>query len=264
MKKYILKKSESDIKYLFINVDNKVDRLNYLKKNLKYLFENNLINRISGKKSIDLHDNIIYNNILCKYNINIDSNRKLLIGELGCVISHIKCVLTALKNNYKYTVILEDDVIPICEDYHNKIKNIIINAPKDWSIIQIINMNPSIIYFLKKSNKLYNNKLCNCKKDCICIINALWGASAYIINQKYCKLFLETYYDKKNNIFDFTNNKYFLSDCILYHNENKIHTGYYQYKYSPFLINDNIKSTIVNYHENMNKQYNDHYKKQLL
>lgn len=242
--KYYLKKNNNDIQYFFINLDKSVDRLNCFKKSFEYLFKNNLIKRISGKCPANLNDNNIYNNINCKFN-NLIYKRTIEIGELGCSISHIRCILNVLKNNYKYAVILEDDIIPINNNYNDEIKNIIENAPDDWSIINLLNSNPNMINFFKNTNKLYINKICNCKNDCLCIINYIYSTCSYIINQKYCKIFLKLYYDQNNKNFNIKNT-YFLSDIFLYYYKNKLIDGFYQYKYSPFYLNYTKKSCIHN------------------
>ena len=164
MKKYVLKKNyNNNIHYYFINLDRSIDRLDAFKNNFSYLFENNLITRFIGvdisKKKKDTKDHIL--------NIDIGENSfiintkkykdlKLKDGEIGCALSHINCILLGLKRfKNEYAVIFEDDIKPYVDDYQKRIINIISNAPRDWTIIQLITTNPKIHNLLKEKKKSY-------------------------------------------------------------------------------------------------------------
>lgn len=61
-------------------------------------------------------------------------SNKLLPGEKGCLISHIRIYKEMIKNNIPFAMIFEDDCI-LCDDFKNKIQLIVNEMPKDTEIL---------------------------------------------------------------------------------------------------------------------------------
>ena len=149
--------------FYVINLDKDIDRLNLIEK---HLYPNKFI-RVSG----------IYGNAT-----NFENNKDIFITSrylvpksvLGCGLSHQKAINTFLTTSTKdYAVILEDDAIPINNNYLNEINEAINKAPNDWDVIKLDftpkynnNFNKyfsllatSYIINKKSAKKLLNNKI---------------------------------------------------------------------------------------------------------
>lgn len=146
--------------FYVINLDKDSDRLKLIEKRL---YPNKFI-RISG----------IYGNTT-----NFENNKDIFITSrylvpksvLGCWLSHKKAINTFLTNSTKeYAVILEDDAIPINNNYINEINEAINSAPNDWDVIKLD--------FSPKYNDNFNK-----------YFSLL--ATSYIINKKSAKKMLD-------------------------------------------------------------------------
>jgi glycosyl transferase family 25 len=62
-----------------------------------------------------------------------NENRYLSLDEISCSISHFKIYKNILKYNYKYTLVLEDDVI-INKNFLNLLNNLN-KFPKNWELV---------------------------------------------------------------------------------------------------------------------------------
>ena len=145
-----------------INLDSRKDKLESIDKDLK---KNNLeyerFSACDGKK-LD-----IYSNDIAKY---FDKNNKLTPGQIGCALSHIKIWEKAIENNYKYTLVLEDDAI-IPENFNNKLVDIFNDIPENWHMI-LLGCFP-YCNSKKIKGKKYINKIQGYGND---------GTQAYLIN----------------------------------------------------------------------------------
>ena len=80
------------------------DRLYKTKKRLnKYNIKYEVFEACDGKKK---YIETYYNNIIKKKPTHLKNT-----GELGCILSHLRLIQIAKKNNYKNILILEDDIL---------------------------------------------------------------------------------------------------------------------------------------------------------
>ena len=111
---------------IFINLDNRKDRLEHMKKML-YFIDPNKIHRLDAIK---------------------DNN-----GVIGCSKSHIRCLEIAIKNNWKNVLILEDDFI--WNNYQESVK-IFENIYHTYPHFDVITLGNTFAKFDKKTYKLYD------------------------------------------------------------------------------------------------------------
>lgn len=144
-------------KILFINLEHRKDRLKQINNEFKKMnFPKNKIKRIDAVNE--------------KYN-----------GHIGCCKSHIKAMNEIIKNDYKYTMVFEDDfVFTVDLDEFNKKINSFLNNKKDnWDIIQLA----SVHVKLKDTDNIKQNDFSRVKRAST--------SSAYIINRKFAPKLLE-------------------------------------------------------------------------
>jgi GR25 family glycosyltransferase involved in LPS biosynthesis len=110
----------------WINLDKSKDRQHRISSQLTK-FNITKHKRISGIDGQQLH----------KYNFVIpDTDRSN--SELGCLLSHITAILTALKDNLNFAFIAEDDIcLSVVNKWKYNIDDIINQAPVDWEILQL-------------------------------------------------------------------------------------------------------------------------------
>lgn len=185
-----------------INLDSRKDRLQSIDKDLKKIkLEYERFPACNGKQ-IDM-----YSNDISKY---FDKNNKLSPGQIGCSLSHIKIWEKAIKNNNKYTLVLEDDAI-IPSNFNTILKNSIESLPKNWDLLSF---NCSWC-----TAKKYNNKLYKLKSN-ICTLS-------YLISTKGIKKIFKLLKNKKfnkpidvylNNNFYNNNNCFITQKSYIYNN----------------------------------------------
>ena len=117
--------------------------------------------------------------------------------EFACLLSHLKAIHTAYRNNDEYALILEDDAI-----IHRLInfKNLFKTAPYDWEVLQLHVLN----------YKIYDTN----KALWIPHTDENWSCTAYVINRKGMKNVLSRVfvnYNKELEFEDLTLNWYTLS-----------------------------------------------------
>ena len=143
---------------IYINLENREDRKVLILKELKKINTNmKKVNKVSG--------------------IYTPNN-----GHKGCVQSHIIALNIAIMNNWKYTLILEDDIELIVSPYefNNMVSSALdymIENNIDWDVIMLATVN---------AKKYYSNEYLSK------VINAT-TASGYIINSKYYKKLLDLF-----------------------------------------------------------------------
>lgn len=57
-------------------------------------------------------------------------------AELGCKLSHLKCIENAKSNNSNCLLILEDDFLPL-EGFSSRIEDVLSNLPDDWDMFYL-------------------------------------------------------------------------------------------------------------------------------
>lgn len=164
-------------KILYINLDHRKDRVRQINAEFnKMNFPENKIQRISAVRE--------------KYN-----------GHIGCCKSHIKTMDKIINNNYKYTMVFEDDFVFAVDKktLDEKINGFFNTYGDDWDIIQLA----SVYTNLKDTNTEYIKK-----------VNKASTSSAYIINRHFAETLkndlknalvlmekdMEEYVKKNNNV----------------------------------------------------------------
>ena len=170
-----------------INLDSRKDRLQSIDKDLKKInLEYERFSACDGKK-IE-----IYSKDIDKY---FDKNNKLTPGQIGCALSHIKIWEKAIKDNNKYTLVLEDDAI-IPSNFWKKINNL------DIKKFKLLFLQLSNIKCKKKKKNLYYPI-----KD-----KGNWGTTAYIIHNNFAKKILKS---KINSPIDVHLSNFYDNDVLL-------------------------------------------------
>lgn len=150
---------------------------------------------------------------------NYMSGQKLNNNELGCLISHIGVITTAKLLNLEYVIVLEDDV-EICDNFNERIFDVLARAPKNWEYISI-------------GSYLYNFAGPFCEPSIIPIKFRISGAYSYIIkNTAYNKII-----NRLSNL-DTTADD-ILENLIV--KENKLKS----YVYFPFLIYPRTEDSFI-------------------
>ena len=203
----------------WINLNRSTDRKNNMIELLKKLpVKNERISAIDGK-------NISTEILMSNFIIN-DKNYTNI--EYACLLSHLNAIKTFSETNYEYALILEDDMtLEFVKYWNKKISDIINQAPKDWEILLL--------------TYTTNNKIYNTEKLYILTDNVLYGAGAYIINNKSAKKIINMIYN--NNKFDLTSYPFHQADVFIF---NLLKT--YAYKYPYFIYPSNNDSNIHEEH----------------
>ena len=137
-------------KILYINLDHRKDRIKQINGEFnKMNFPKEKIERISAIRE--------------KYN-----------GHIGCCKSHIKTMNEIIKNNYKYTMVFEDDFVFAVDKktLDTKINGFLNKYGDNWDIIQLA----SVYTNLKDTETDYIKK-----------VNSASTSSAYIINRHFAE-----------------------------------------------------------------------------
>lgn len=102
---------------LIINLTRRSDRKEEMIKKL----QNANITKYNFLEAYDGKDEFIIETF---YKLKEKKNIPIVTsGHFACLLSHIKAIKLAIKNNYDYIMILEDDVF-LCDDFVNKLNNL--------------------------------------------------------------------------------------------------------------------------------------------
>lgn len=138
------------------------------------------------------------------------TTRSMKTGEVACSLSHVRMYQDMLDNDYKYVLILEDDVLPEF-DALERFDELMQELPKDWEVAMLGYYGekpPTFKYRLQQSvyRMFHHLHLFNWHKvpmkwiDEICLsdysnswyeIGKVLGTHAYAINQSAAKKFIE-------------------------------------------------------------------------
>jgi GR25 family glycosyltransferase involved in LPS biosynthesis len=99
-------------------------------------------------------------------------------GAIGCSLSHIKCLEIAIKQNYDYVMICEDDIEIINPSLFVENINKFLNSPIEWDVVLIAGNNMIPYNFVTDY--------------CIKIYNCL-TTTGYIVKNKYFLTLLNNY-----------------------------------------------------------------------
>jgi glycosyl transferase family 25 len=134
---------------------------------------------INLEKRIDRNENVI--NELKKIGIENPIRFNAIEkenGALGCSFSHIKCLEMAIKNDYDYVLICEDDISFLDPERFIRNVNIFLNSNLDWDVVLI-----------SGNNMLPYKPVNSC---CIQIFNCL-TTTGYIVKKSYYNKLLSNY-----------------------------------------------------------------------
>lgn len=181
----VVENDNDDIDKIYvINLKKRPERLEKFKKNYNLNRDIVIINAIDGNKLDNIDelvgpvgkkslDNFYKHKIIRKYHYELSS-----YGAVGCYLSHINVWKDIIKNNYKKTLIFEDDANCSNITYNTIIKRIKL-LPDDWDIYLIIN--PAFCY---KKIKVENKR--NLYK-----VKRFFLLHSYVININTCKKIIE-------------------------------------------------------------------------
>lgn len=99
-------------------------------------------------------------------------------GAIGCSLSHIKCIETAMKRNYDYIMICEDDIEILNPSLFVQNINKFLNSQIEWDVVLIAGNNMIPYNFVTDY--------------CIKIYNCL-TTTGYIVKNKYFSTLLNNY-----------------------------------------------------------------------
>jgi len=115
-------------------------------------------------------------------------------GAIGCSLSHIKCLEMAIKRNYEYVMICEDDVEILNPELFIKNINTFLNSSIKWDVVLIA------------GNNMLPYKIIT--DYCIQINNCL-TTTGYIVKKYYFETLLENYKEGIQKLLrEPTNNNY--------------------------------------------------------
>jgi GR25 family glycosyltransferase involved in LPS biosynthesis len=231
----------NNIPIVWINLERSKERRNYMETQFK---KYNITNhkRIEACDGNSL-DNVLGRGKLC--GIEFYNKRKMKKAELGCTLSHIKCIMEAENRGDEYTIICEDDINMVTMRFWDfTIKDIINKLPHDWTILQI-----SDISSLKRGLKdMFGLKYVKYPQKVHILKNEhKFGATMYIINERGRRNILEKLV--KDGIVILDNSTPYISirknigtaDDVIYACNKK---GYYSTTIPLFLVRYSPPSTI--------------------
>jgi GR25 family glycosyltransferase involved in LPS biosynthesis len=204
----------------WINLDRSIERYNNMIKILSIIPIKNI--RISAVDGKNISDENLYSNYNFENNNRQEYRTKI---EYACLLSHLNTIKRFSQSQNKIALIMEDDLSLDFVQYWDKSIDIIIKgAPNNWEIIQLSYIIGSNLPDLAKQYTL--------NKDHI------WGAGAYIINQKGATKLMKTI----NSL----GKKYNLDKNIKHTADNYLFASLitYVYKYPYFTYPDGNDSTI--------------------
>lgn len=161
----------------YINLDSSIER----RKKMEDLFSsiNMKVERVSAVDGRTPQNKILFEEIQLEPSKRILFERDLLPGEIGCYLSHLKCLKAFLKTDAEWALILEDDV-KISKDLSVLLHNICW-IPKNVSLIQLSSLLKSgETFFMEKKTITVNENY-----KLIHIIRPKpVGTQGYLINRK--------------------------------------------------------------------------------
>jgi GR25 family glycosyltransferase involved in LPS biosynthesis len=110
---------------------------------------------------------------------------KMSNGAIGCSLSHIKCLENAIKNNYEYIMICEDDIEIVNPSLFVENVNKFLNSTISWDVVLIAGNNMVPYNFVTDY--------------CIKIYNCL-TTTGYIVRNAYFQTLLNNYKEGVTNL----------------------------------------------------------------
>jgi GR25 family glycosyltransferase involved in LPS biosynthesis len=134
--------------------------------------------------------------------------------EVACTCSHLKAIQKGLESGDEWFIVMEDDVKIVCDiDFETLIK-----THKHDGIYQLATNGHALIQNVLHDLYLKNIQFVNWNLK-------LYGTLSYLINRDTAKKLINKYI-KNNNVYDFSNEKFLVSDVLIYKNGNTITSTY--------------------------------------
>ncbi len=119
-----------------INLERRVDRLDRFKElSNKIEFEYDIFYAVDGK-SIDKDSPIEGRKLQIESNEFYRSFDDYFLGQLGCILSHIRLLKHCRENNIKNVLILEDDV-EFSDEFQSRFDNFTKSFNQEWDMIYL-------------------------------------------------------------------------------------------------------------------------------
>ena len=262
-----------DIPILYINLKRDVSRRTILENDLRQI--DATFKRIDAIYGKDLYDNAFRKKIAKKLGVHerqlrpefwfnrsnfktMDTNKNSILSKVGCYLSHLLALRTAMKLGYDKVLILEDDAMPLINAFSS------FSIPKNADLFYLGGSyihNPETTFYSAKKNILIDTD----KFKIVC-------AFAYIVPNKktiksICNLFMSVFKEGKGHdkTDDWKNNTIRLraqtADFMLINFVQKLGNGYTlnppmfsTREFESNIINNRAKYKILNF-INPNTQY---------
>jgi len=118
-----------------INLERSPERRQYITSHLRSIgIEPTIVPAYDGKKMsmAELTADGRYNDEVSKQSFD----RSLLLGEIGCTLSHFSIYQRMVRDNIPVALVVEDDS-QFVPDARQRIEALLKDAPADWSVIQL-------------------------------------------------------------------------------------------------------------------------------
>jgi glycosyl transferase, family 25 len=160
-------------------------------------------------------------------------------GAIGCSLSHIKCLQIALKNEWEYVCIIEDDIVFTDKTrFFNSLNDFDNNFKEKWDVLILGGNN------CPPFNKINENliKVNNCQTT-----------TGYIVNKNYYSTLISNFKDSVSNLMkEPTNKKQYALD-IYWKKLQQLHNWYLLTPLTIHQLDDysDIENRVTNYKDMM-------------
>lgn len=151
----------------YINLESDVEKNKFIQDQFEYCQMSDRVHRVTGidaRKSRPTHFR----------GRSIESNLTLSNPELGCLLSHIKAIVTAYNAGDEYAIILENDAyFKHARLWKTSLDDLVNNAPPDWNILNLYSSSICCGKLFEKDIYVKHSPSTKC-----------YLASSYIINRQ--------------------------------------------------------------------------------
>lgn len=131
---------------------------------------------------------------LVEMSINVYFKRNMLVGEVGCFLSHMGIIERIVREGIPNALILEDDAVLICsrEQFGKKVNKLLQKFHDDFYVISLFQHEAQI------NDKCFKSNLREYDEDLYRVHPHSFGAVGYIISLKAAQYILKRVYPMKN------------------------------------------------------------------
>lgn len=209
---YPFDNTKDNIDFYWINLDNAIERKEFMEKQFEKLKINNF--RINAYSPNDFDDILLDKPpYFCGYKECFERNCVDCPIEYAVICSHLKAIQRGYNSGKKYFVICEDDIeFPFNVNFYKLISSI----SNEVDIVQMM------VISAGHTDYFYNNFFKN--KHLFIKYNPITpSAGFYLCNREGAKKLLDLYIDKSTGKFNFSNCNYLkLADVLLFQSVNSI------------------------------------------